>query len=75
MKNINLSIKLNNQILNITNVNINDNIKFIKNKIFKLNGISVKKQKLFLNNIELQDDTQIKELKIDFIDFILCTIF
>jgi hypothetical protein len=75
MKNIDLNIKLNNQILNIPNINITDNIEFVKKQIFKLNGIQIKKQKLFLNNIELKNNTKIKELNINFIDMIICTVF
>ena len=75
MKNKNLKIILNNEILNLNNINITDNIESIKKKIYKLKGINIKKQKLFFNNIELKDNIKIQELNIDFFDIILSTIF
>lgn len=74
MKNINLKIILNNEIINIVNINSTDTVDSIKNNITKLKGIDIKKQKLFLNNVELKNNTKIRELNIDFLDIVLCTI-
>lgn len=75
MKNNNLKIILNNEIINIENINSTHTVNFIKKNIYKLKGIDIKKQKLFLNNVELKDNLKIRELNIDFLDIILCTIF
>lgn len=75
MKNINLKIILNNEIINIANINSTDTVDSIKKNISKLKGIDIKKQKLFFNNVELKDNLKIRELNIDFLDIVLCTIF
>ena len=61
-----------------TNLKINNttdnsiDLKVIKEKIFEKTGINVNKQKIFLNNTEL-DDIKIKNYKISFLDILVCT--
>lgn len=49
-------------------------VKMLKDKIFKLKGFIIKKQKIFLNNFELKDEEYIKPTCITQFDIILCTI-
>ena len=65
-----INLKLQNTTDNLINVR---DIRDIKQKIFEETGISINKQKLFLNNTEL-DNTEIKNYKISFLDIIICTI-
>ena len=54
--NIELSIKMNNNIIFNINININNSIKELKEKIKKLERIPIYCQKLYYNNVELFDD-------------------
>ena len=63
-KHINLKLQ------NTTN-NLID-VKEIKEKIFEKTGFNITKQKLFLNDTEL-DNKKITKHKINFLDIIICT--
>ena len=72
-KNLKINIK-NNNILNIE-IDSNKTIQSLKKEINGTNGYSIKKQKLFLNEIELEDNKKIKDYKISTLDILLCLIF
>lgn len=62
---------INLELQNTTN-NLID-VKEIKEKIFEKTGINISKQKLFVNDTELDNKT-IKNYKISLLDIIICTI-
>lgn len=72
-KNLKINIK-NNNIINIE-IDSNKTIQSLKKEINGTNGFSIKKQKLFLNEIELEDNKKIKDYKISNLDILLCLIF
>lgn len=72
-KNLKINIK-NNNIINIE-IDSNKTIQSLKKEINDTNGYSIKKQKLFLNEIELEDNKKIKDYKISTLDILLCLIF
>jgi hypothetical protein len=62
-----INLKLENSTNNLIDV------KVIKEKIFEKTDINIAKQKLFVNDTELDNKT-IKNYKISFLDIIICTI-
>jgi len=73
MKNINIYIKNHNDYIKMT-IDSNDKIKQIKKELLKIKGFMIKKQKIFFNHHELEDEIKIKNYKITEIDILVCTI-
>lgn len=59
--------------INLKLQNTTNNLIDIKEKIFEKTGINIAKQKLFVNDTELDNKT-IKNYKISLLDIIICAI-